>query len=509
MEAVHSTNGWSAPAAPPADGRRMTLAPGQTLAVPQPQRLLATPPQRVVADAVPLDVEALEHAAQHARHRTVTPESFDTRSGPSTAELLTLDPTPLPATPHVAPAMPALAGGIAFDDDLDATLDLFAPVAGTTVVGTNVAGAAVVDARVAATSVAGPGRAGNAPATTDLAAAALSSMSSTRSTLAVAPRPAVLTPLTTATAADANAAAHTVAALDLAPPRRRPAATLVGAVLAFAGVSVGTATWVQQHPATPSAAPVATVSTSVPVTTAAPAIAGPATTTPVVATASPAPPPPSTAVAVTQAITPASSLPATTEAPATTVAEPATTTATSVLGTTVLNRELLDGLGQGTLTGGQAWPKASFVEGRIVLTGVVPSEQDQAVAVATAGGLLTPDAVVNQLTIDPSAQSVRYLIVALFDNPMFDRGSSKIRKDSEPVFELWAQRLRQKVGSTVLLLAHGDGAGSAGSSLAVSRAKAAGARLMASEGVAADRFQSVGTAGAATGPRLDFAVPMP
>ena len=197
-----------------------------------------------------------------------------------------------------------------------------------------------------------------------------------------------------------------------------------------------------------------------------------------------------------------------TEAPATTVAEPAATTPTSVLGTSVLNRDVLDGLGKGVLTGGQQWPIASFVEGKIVLEGVVPSEADLAVALTAAQGLLTPDAVVNKLTVDPSAQSVRYLRVQLFDNPMFDRGSSKPRKDSEPVFELWAQRLRQKPGTTVIMLAHGDGAVSGSSNLAASRAKAAETRLLQSEGVTADRFQSLATAGAATGPRLDFAVPM-
>lgn len=486
MEAVH-TNGWGAPGAPSTEGDGLTLAPGQVLAAPQPQRLLASPPPRVVTDAVPLDVDALEVAAQQAaRRRPMADEPVHVLT---TAELLTLAPTPLPADVARLPlATPVPAGGLnLFDDDLDVALDLFAPVAETPPMPEPAIASSPV-ASSALSALAGHG-AGTPVGTTALAARA-------------AERPRI-------TVADLPTPAAVLG--DTAALRRRPAATFVGAVLAFAGVAVGTAMWVQQHR---SSGDTAAPATSAVVATSSPTIAGAASTVaPTPATS--AAPATTVAPAVTEAPAPtapaeppASSLPATTEAPATTVAEPAATTPTSVLGTSVSNRDVLDGLGKGLLTGGQQWPIASFVEGKIVLEGVVPSDADMAVALTAAQGLLTPDAVVNKLTIDPSAQSVRYLRVQLFDNPMFDRGSSKPRKDSEPVFELWAQRLRQKPGTTVLMLAHGDGAVSGTSNLAVSRAKAASARLLQSEGVTADRFQSLATAGVATGPRLDFAVPM-
>lgn len=488
MEAVH-TSGWGAPGAPSSDSDGLTLTPGQVLAAPQPQRLLASPPPRVVTDAVPLDVDALEVAAQQAaRRRPVADEPVHVLT---TAELLTLAPTPLPADVARLPlATPVPAGGLnLFDDDLDVALDLFAPVAETPPMPEPATAASPV-ASSALSALAGRG------AGTPVGTTALATRAAERPRISVADLP-------TPTAVLGDAAAL----------RRRPAATFVGAVLAFAGVAVGTAMWVQQHR---SSGDTAAPATSAVVATSSPTIAGavstltaapPAPVTSPAPVASAAPVTTEAPVTAAPAVPPASSLPATTEAPATTVAE-AATTPTSVLGTSVSNRDVLDGLGKGLLTGGQQWPIASFVEGKIVLEGVVPSDADMAVALTAAQGLLTPDAVVNKLTIDPSAQSVRYLRVQLFDNPMFDRGSSKPRKDSEPVFELWAQRLRQKPGTTVLMLAHGDGAVSGTSNLAVSRAKAASARLLQSEGVTADRFQSLATAGVATGPRLDFAVPM-
>jgi len=100
---------------------------------------------------------------------------------------------------------------------------------------------------------------------------------------------------------------------------------------------------------------------------------------------------------------------------------------------------------------------------------------------------------------------VHYLLVRLTDDVVFDRGSTAVRKGADPIFELWGKRLRDQPGSAVVLVAHGDGTGT---SLAATRATSALARLLATGGVAPEQVGAQWSAGNATGPRVDFAIPV-
>ena len=295
--------------------------------------------------------------------------------------------------------------------------------------------------------------------------------------------------------------------------RWRPS-VLAGSVAVFAVVSLLTAAWAHQRrndDAAPVAASVTALAgaatTASPAPTSDPAATSEATTAPaptVPATTVPAPTLPAPTVPASTSAVPPTGAPATTVATVASTA-PAPTTPASVRGTAVLNRELLDALGKGVLPTGQPWPRATFNNGKLVLTGAVPSPEAAAAMVATAGALATPDLVVNELVTDASAAPARYLLVRLFDTAVFDRGSTTLRKDSDVLIELWGKRLRDQPSATLVLVAHGDGTGTA---LAATRSKNALARVLATGGVAPEQVDAQWSAGAATGPRLDFAVPV-
>jgi flagellar motor protein MotB len=294
-------------------------------------------------------------------------------------------------------------------------------------------------------------------------------------------------------------------------PRRR-SGLLVGSVAAFFVASLLTAAWAQQRRRSDEAAPAARVVPDL-ATTASPT--APTTATTVASAPTPTAAPTTRAPETTVAVPASTAAPvvttvATTAAPTseavTSTAGPAPTTPpASVLGTTALNRELLDALGKGTLPGDKPWPTATFANGRLVVTGAVPDRATADQMVRTAGALASPDLVDDQLTIDASVPAVRYLLVRLFDTPVFDRGTTTLRKDAEPLFQLWGKRLRDEPTATVLLIAHGDGTST---SLAATRGKVAKDRLVTLSGANPERIESEVTAGVATGPRIDFAVPV-
>lgn len=462
-------------AAPPQTTANSWLTPGQVLAAPNGRRLRHLPPPRHVADAVPLDLDQLEAAAERARTRPVVAADHV-----GTAELLEAGrPADLPGPPPLSTLRP-LPRPVASISTVDAPLGALpvppvvravAPV--TTPVVEEAAGGAESDGLAAEL------------------AAAVAAVPDT----APEPLPAAASP----------AAPEELPRLDIPTPpvaRRRPG-LLVGSLVAFAGVAIGTATLAQRggDDARPVAAAVTTTATTAAPTTAAsvpPTVAAPVTSEAPATVASSAVP------ASTVPITSAATTPDTTAAPPADSTQPSSPA--SVLGVTVLNRELLDALGKGVLPGGQPWPRATFTGGKLVVSGAVPNQVDAVNAMRAAAALTnSPDALVNQLVIDPSVPSVRYLLVKLFDNPIFDKGSTTVRKDSEGVFELWGKRLREEPGFSIVLVAHGDGTST---TLASARAKSALTRLLAAGGVAPEQVEAQWAAGPETGPRVDFAVPM-
>ena len=436
-----------------------SLVPGQILSAPTSGRLRQLPPPRYVPDAVPLDVDELERiaarAGQRRRHLRCAPES-------STASLLGLDapelapPTGMMLPPSgLRPAAPAAAPTVA-------TVPPSPPVQPS------------IEPPLVPEPVA-----------------------------AFVPAPPTETKTDTMTAAPERDK----------PARQRRPGVLAGSVAAFAVVSLLTAAWAQQRRRTDTtvrtASVAASASTPAPVTSAAPLSAAPATEAPIASSA-----PTTVAAPVTVATdAPTTAAPVTSVTTTATTAAPPTVATTSpapsvppsVLGTTLLNRELLDALGTGTLPGGKPWPIATFSDGRLVVTGAVPDRATADAMVRAAASLASAELVDDRLTVDTETPAVRYLLVRLFDNPVFDRGYTSLRKDAQPVFELWAKRLRDQPSAMLVLVAHGDGTST---SLAATRARNAKDRMISVGLASADQVEAQTSAGDATGPRLDFANPV-
>jgi outer membrane protein OmpA-like peptidoglycan-associated protein len=492
---------WATLPPPGAPAERATgdeaLSPGQVLAAPNGGRLRHLPPPKIVADAVPLDLDALEDAAKRARSRPAVLDADDPTSGRALAapDRPTANPSSPPPSMESLRLRPPARAAIQRDEAAVVPASPASPVVVPVWPPTSTNGTTGTNGTNGTNGTSGTNGTDGTHG-----ADGHDREESRRAAVAQAMRAwSIDQPVE---ADDPTAPAPVVPTVDGSARRRRPG-MLVGSVVAFAAIALGTATWAQRHRGDDTA-PAATASAA---TTAAPVTTGAPSTTPSTA------PTASTLPVPTTVSKPASTVPVTTETTTATTAPAPTTAVTvapdppspaSVLGTTVLNRDLLDALGKGTLPGGQTWPRATYADGKLVVTGAAATAADADAIIRSARTLAaTPDAVVNQLVIDASVPQVRYLAVQLFTNPIFDRGSTTIRKDSEGVFELWAKRLRDDPGRSLVVIAHGDGSSTA---LATTRAKNSLTRLLAAGGVAPEQVEAQWAAGPTTGPRVTFAI---
>lgn len=201
---------------------------------------------------------------------------------------------------------------------------------------------------------------------------------------------------------------------------------------------------------------------------------------------------------VTEAVPTTQASPPTTQLATTTTAQATTTSTEAPAPTTTqapVNNEVLGGLPQPTLPGGQEWPNALYEDDILYLRGAVPSQDVADDVKARLVRIVGEDFLVDELVIDPSVPLVENTTVRLGNNSvLFKSGDYDIPQESELGFTLWAAFLAVNPDVTLTIVGHTDSVGSQqyNAQLALNRAKVAKAQIGETDPSVLARIEVVG-----------------